>query len=146
METEFNKLDLIDSLSERHHQLRRIIEELWNDNSNIQLSNSEWFIMARIYKRQPTIAHVSKSVDISRQATHKLIKKLEAKGLVEINDVEDNKKVKSIRLTTLGEECYEKNEQLKKTVQKKISDKIGTEKINMLKELLQMDWGLDNLD
>lgn len=142
MEKEFSNLDLIDSLSERHHQIRKVIEDLWNNNSDIPLSNSEWFIMARIYKKQPTIAHVSKSVDITRQATHKLIKKLEAKGLVEINNVENNKKVKSIRLTTLGEECYEKNEQLKKTIQEKISYHIGTEKLNMLKELLQMDWGL----
>ena len=80
MDFELKNMDLIDMVSERHLQLRKITEKRWNDSSDIYLSNSEWFIMARIYKKQPTIAYVSKNVDISRQATHKFIKSLEAKG------------------------------------------------------------------
>lgn len=129
-------------LSERHLQLRKITEKLWNDSSDIYLSNSEWFIMARIYKKQPTIAYVSKLVDISRQATHKFIKSLEAKGLVEIKNVENNKKDKYIRLTKLGEECYEKNESLKANLEKEIADKIGPEQLKLLKDFLKLDWGL----
>ena len=120
MNREFQHLDLIDLLSERHYLVRNITEKLWNDSSDIYISNSEWFIMARIYKKHPTIAYVTKHVDISRQATHKFIKSLEGKGLVEIHNVENNKKEKSIRLTALGEECYEKNEALKVTVRKKL--------------------------
>ncbi len=52
---EFQSLDLVDLLSERHLLLRSITEKLWNDSSDITLSNSEWFIIARIYKKQPTI-------------------------------------------------------------------------------------------
>ena len=77
MDYELQSLDLIDLISERHIQLRSITEKLWNDNSDIPISNSEWFILARIYKKQPTISYVSKHVDISRQATHKFIKNLE---------------------------------------------------------------------
>ncbi|SES31281.1 MarR family winged helix-turn-helix transcriptional regulator [Psychrobacillus sp. OK032] len=142
MDLELNNLDLIDILSERHLQLRKITEKLWNDSSDIYLSNSEWFIMARIYKKQPTIAFVSKNLDISRQATHKFIKILEAKGIVEINNVEYNKKDKCIRLTELGEECYEKNESLKANLEKEIADKIGPEQLKILKDFLKLDWGL----
>ena len=142
MDFELKNMDLIDMLSERHLQLRKITEKLWNDSSDIYLSNSEWFIMARIYKKQPTIAYVSKNVDISRQATHKFIKSLEAKGLVEINNVENNKKDKCIRLTKLGEECYEKNESLKVNLEKEIADKIGPEQLKLLKDFLKLDWGL----
>ncbi|MFC2948883.1 MarR family winged helix-turn-helix transcriptional regulator [Virgibacillus sediminis] len=142
MDSHLKNLDLIDALSERHHQLRQITEKLWNDSSDIHLSNSEWFIMARIYKKQPTIAHVAKHVDISRQATHKFIKKLEAKGLVEISNVKNNKKDKCIRLTELGEECYEKNEGLKANLEKEIGNKIGHEQLRLLKEILQLDWDL----
>lgn len=142
LDLELNNLDLIDILSERHLQLRKITEKLWNDSSDIYLSNSEWFIMARIYKKQPTIAFVSKNLDISRQATHKFIKILEAKGIVEINNVEYNKKDKCIRLTELGEECYEKNESLKANLEKEIADKIGPEQLKILKDFLKLDWGL----
>ena len=124
MNREFEHLDLVDLLSERHYLVRNITEKLWNDSSDIYISNSEWFIMARIYKKHPTIAYVTKHVDISRQATHKFIKSLEGKGLVEIHNVENNKKEKSIRLTALGEECYEKSEALKVTVEKKLQTRL----------------------
>lgn len=142
LDLELKNLDLINILSERHLQLRKITEKRWNDSSDIYLSNSEWFIMARIYKKHSTIAYVSKHVDISRQATHKFIKSLEAKGLVEINNVENNKKDKRIRLTKLGEECYEKNESLKASLEKEIAAKIDPAQLRLLKDFLKSDWGL----
>lgn len=142
MDRKLQGLDFIDSVSERHQQLRKLTEQLWNDSSKIYLSNSEWFIMARIYKRNPTIAYVSKNVDISRQATHKFIKQLENKGLLEISDAEHNKKDKCLQLTTLGEACYEKNEALKAGLEEHIAHKIGSENLIVLKDILKMDWGL----
>ena len=143
MDSILQSLDLIDLISERHVQLRNITGKMWNDNSHIYISNSEWFILARIYeKKQPTIAYVSKHVDISRQATHKFIKQLEAKGLVEIKNVENNKKEKCIQLTSLGEECYEKNESLKATLEEKIAAEIGAEQLSFLKEILKANWGI----
>lgn len=142
LDDKLKDLDLIDVLSERHLQLRKVIEQLWNTNSDMNLSNSEWFMMARIYQKQPTIAYVSRNVDISRQATHKLIKKLEEKGLVEVSNVRDNKKDKYIRLTDLGEACYEKNEALKADQERKIADNIGHEKFRILNNILKSDWGL----
>ncbi len=142
LNSELHNLDLIDLLSEHHILLRRISEKLWNDSSDINISNSEWFIIARIYQKQPTISYVSKQVDISRQATHKLIKSLESKGLVVVKNVENNKKDKCIKLTALGEECYEKNESLKATIEKKIANHIGAEQLILLKDILKADWGL----
>lgn len=142
MDSILQRLHLLDLLSERHGQLRNIAESLWNETSDITISHSEWYIMSRIYKKQPTIADVSKNVDITRQATHKFIKKLKEKGLVNVMDVENNKKVKSIELTPLGEECYEKNEALKAKIEKEIAEKIGDEQVFLLKEILKMDWGM----
>ncbi|WP_425339545.1 MarR family winged helix-turn-helix transcriptional regulator [Lentibacillus salicampi] len=142
LDDKLKDLDLIDVLSERHLQLRKVIEQLWNTNSDMNLSNSEWFMMARIYQKQPTIAYVSRNVDISRQATHKLIKKLEEKGLVEVSNVRDNKKDKYIRLTDLGEACYEKNEALKADQERKIADNIGHEQFQLLNDILKADWGM----
>ncbi|KKI92891.1 MarR family transcriptional regulator [Bacillus sp. SA1-12] len=143
---ELQNLDLIDLLGERHLLLRSISEKAWNDQSDIYISNSEWFIMAKIYKKQPTISYVTKHVDISRQAVHKFIKRLEAKGLVEVKNVEYNKKHKCISLTDLGNECYEKNEALKEKLEKKIAEKIGTDQLTVFKEILKSDWGLQDLE
>ena len=138
--SELRKLDLIDLLSERHSLVRKISEKAWNDQSEIYISNSEWYIMARIYKKQPTISYVTKNVEISRQAIHKFIQKLSEKGLVEIKGVENNKKEKCIQLTALGEACYEKNEALKAQLENKIAEKIGTEQVTILKDILKLDW------
>ncbi|WP_409274536.1 MarR family winged helix-turn-helix transcriptional regulator [Neobacillus sp. SCS-31] len=138
--SELENLDLIDLISERHSLLRSILGKAWNDNSEIYISNSEWYIMARIYKKQPTISYVTKNVEISRQAIHKFIKNLSAKGLVEIRNAENNRKEKCIQLTPLGEECYEKIVALKAQLVNKIAENIGAEKVEELKNLLKLDW------
>ncbi len=142
MDQKLDSLDLLDTLSERHNQLRYLAEKLWNETSDFSISNSEWYIMSRIYKKQTTIAYVSKNVDISRQATHKFIKNLRAKGLVNVMDVENNKKEKRIELTPFGDDCYEKNEALKMKIEKQLAQKIGDEQVEILKNVLKMDWGM----
>ena len=98
--------------------------------------------MARIYGIRPTLAQVSKSVDISRQATHKLVRGLESRGLVIIEDSTENNKDKCIRMTPLGEECYEKNLALKAELIDRIADHIGSDKVSLLKDILMTDWGI----
>lgn len=142
MYSELQDLDLIDLISERHGILRKISEKSWNDSSDIYISTSEWYIMSRIYKNHPTISYVSKHVDISRQATHKFIKSLESKGLIEITNSKNNNKDKCLQLTALGVECYEKNMYLKTALEQKIAEKIGVEQLTILKDILKSDWGL----
>ena len=142
MNFDIKDLDLFDLISERHLMIRKVTEELWNSSNDIYISNSEWFIIARIYKKNPTISSINKQVNITRQATHKFIRSLESKGLVEVNQVAHNKKEKCIRLTTLGEACYEKNESLKAGLEKKIADQIDREKLDVFKEILKLDWGI----
>lgn len=142
MEYELQNLGLIDLISERHVHLRGLIQKLWNDTYDIHISNSEWYIIARIYKKQPTISYVSKHVDISRQATHKFIRSLEIKGLLQISNLENNKKDKCVQLTELGEKCYERNQALKANIEKKIIDKIGPEKFMILQDILKLEWDI----
>lgn len=142
----FQEMDLIDLLSERHIQIRRMIETRWNEQSDIYISNTEWFIMARIYKKQPTISYVTRHVDISRQATHKFIKSMEQKGLVKISSHENNRKEKCVQLTNLGEKCYQQNVAYKEELEQRIMNQIGDEKYKLLKDILRSDWSLDVLD
>ncbi|WP_409228629.1 MarR family winged helix-turn-helix transcriptional regulator [Gudongella sp. SC589] len=142
MNSELKTLDLIDLISERHLQLRSIAEGEWNEESDIHISNSEWFIMARIYKKNPSVSQVTRRVDISRQAVHKFAKGLQAKGLVEITDSRHNKRDKCLMLTQLGKECYEKNLLLKKDLEMKIAEEIGLDTLNTLKRILVSNWGI----
>ncbi|HAK44206.1 MAG TPA: MarR family transcriptional regulator [Clostridium sp.] len=142
MDSELQSLDLIDLISERHILLRRICQDSWNDNNDTYISNSEWYIMARIYKKKPTLSYVTKHVDISRQATHKFVKNLESKGLIEITNSTNNNKDKCLQLTPLGEECYEINLSQKAALEQKVAEEIGADKIKILKDILKLDWGV----
>lgn len=143
LNSKLSDLDLIDLISERHIQLRAICEELWNHNSNIYISNSEWFIIAKTYKNKPKISYIAKQVNVSRQAAHKLVKNLSSKGLVQIYSIENNNRDKYIALTPLGDECYEKNLFIKASLEKKIIASIGLKQFTLIKELLCLDWELE---
>lgn len=138
-----HNLDIFDLLSERHSRVRKTIENRWNEQSNIQLSNSEWLILNRLYQQpEQSIADVCKNVDITRQATHKLIKKLEDRGLVVTNQMKNNKRSKRVNLTKLGVDSYENKRALKMKLEKQIKEEIGEMELNQLKAFLASDWGL----
>lgn len=146
MKDELQNLDVIDLLSKRHDLLRRLAEDKWNRNNNIYISNSEWHILGRIYRTQPTISEVAKGVDFSRQATHKFIKSLETKGLVEVCNVEHSKKHKAIRMTEFGEACYEKNALYKAEIEQQLLNTIGEEQVAKLKNILKLNWCIEQLE
>ncbi|MET3574531.1 MarR family winged helix-turn-helix transcriptional regulator [Bhargavaea ullalensis] len=134
---------LIDLLGERYAQLRRAAEERWEERSDMEISSSEWFIIGRIGQQQPTITEVARQAGITRQAAHKLIKKLLEKELVEVSADEGNKKAKRVRLTGFGMACLEQNERLKAELERELEEVLGTGRLEELKVILAKDWGMD---
>ncbi|MFJ8459004.1 MarR family transcriptional regulator [Lysinibacillus xylanilyticus] len=137
--------DVIDLLSERHELLRRLVEEKWNKHHNIYISNSEWRILGRVYKKELMISEVAKDVDFSRQATHKFIKSLEVKGLVKVTNVEHSKKHKAIQMTEMGQDCFEKNEYYKAVIVQQLINTIGEDQVTKLKKILKLNWNMEHL-
>lgn len=146
MKDELQNRDVIDLLSERHELLRRLAEEKWNEQNDIYISNSEWYILGIIYKKQLTISDVAKNVKFSRQATHKIIKSLEVKGLVTVMSVEHSKKHKAIRMTKFGEDCFEKNQLCKAEIEKQLVNTIGEDQVSRLKNILNLNWDMKQLE
>ncbi|MEK4426748.1 MarR family winged helix-turn-helix transcriptional regulator [Solibacillus sp. FSL K6-1523] len=138
--------DIIDLLSERYEILRRLAEEKWNNNNDIYISNSEWRIMSKIYNKQLTISDVAKDVDFSRQATHKFVKSLEAKELVEVSSAEHSKKHKVINITEFGKTCYEKNAHYKEEIEQQLINTLGEIEVTKLKSILTLDWDIEHLN
>lgn len=142
MEYPLDTLGIVNLISERQVVLQQMANHTWEEYSDIKISNSEWYIMARIYGQKTTISMVTKNVTITRQATHKNIKSLEAKGLVEISNAEHNKRDKCIQLTKLGEQCFKKYEEIKDQIEKKVAQNIGAERLSLLKDILKLNWGI----
>lgn len=135
------KRTLFDLIHERNVQFRRQFEKVWTD-FDMPISYSEWSIMDKIRGKQPTISEVSKQAYITRQATHKFVKSLEAKGLVEVLTSANGRKTKTLRLTPQGERYYELNETIKQQYERQVAEQIGQDRLDQLKELLGLDWGI----
>ncbi|WP_245989454.1 MarR family winged helix-turn-helix transcriptional regulator [Ureibacillus thermophilus] len=131
---------LVDLLQEKSSLLSKTKSEKWQAISDMPITNSEFSILERVYKNKPLISHVAKRLPFTRQATHKFIKQLEEKELVETKKA--NLRDKSIELTPLGERCYEKHLALKKELEKMIAEEIGEMNVKRLKEILKMEWGI----
>lgn len=137
---DYKLLDLIDLISERHVYIRTHIEKLWNEKYEIKMNNTEWHVIAKLYSGSDTIADITRKVHVSRQATHKLIKNLEQKQLIEIYDDQKNKKIKKVRLTPFGAQCYEQYMKMKEQMEVSIEQSIGPMLYEQLKKGLSMDW------
>ena len=137
---EYKHLDLIDLISERHIYIRTYIEKIWNEKYDIKMNNTEWHVIAKLYSGMDTIADITRKVHVSRQATHKLIKNLEQKQLIEIFDDQKNKKIKKVRLTQFGVQCYEQYLKIKEQMEASIEQSIGTELFDQLRRGLSMEW------
>mgnify|MGYP001954025155 CR=1 FL=1 len=131
---------LVDLLQEKSSLIAKTKGEKWQAISQIPITNSEFSILERVYKNKPLISHVAKQLPFTRQATHKFIKQLEEKELVETKKA--NLRDKAIELTSLGEACYEKHLALKKELEKMIAEEIGEMNVKRLKEILKMEWGI----
>ena len=137
---DYKLLDFIDLISERHVYIRSHIEKLWNEKYEIKINNTEWHVIAKLYSGMDTIADITRQVHVSRQATHKLIKNLEQKQLIEIYDDQFNKKIKKVRLTKFGIQCYEQYLAIKKQVEALIEQSIGSTLYQQVKKGLSMNW------
>lgn len=134
------ELDLIDLINSRHLLLNEVRNELWESISDIPVSNSEFYIMSKVYLKKPTISAIAKQVHFTRQATHKFIRKLEEKGLVKVHPA--NLRDKCVELTELGLNYFEKYIALKKEIENRICEQIGVANVKKLKEVLKMEWCL----
>lgn len=137
-----NSLGLVNLIIEKNDYVRHMIESMWEEQSDIKISQTEWYIIHKIYGQKPTISDVSKNVTITRQATHKNIKSLQAKGLVEISNSEHSKRDKCISLTQLGVQCCDKHTELKSNLENKIAQVIGEERLIILKDILKLNWDI----
>ena len=81
---------------------------------------------------------VARCANVSRQAMFKCAKKLEEKGYLTFISQEGHHKY--TQLTSKGVAYCERSRQLKMEIEQEISQKIGEESVELLKQLLMIDW------
>lgn len=134
--------NLMEILHERYLVMQTALETAWKVQSDLIISQTEWKIIGRIDQGVLPVAHITKNLHITRQATHKLIKNLSSKGLVELYQMENNKKERCIALTSLGRECYNIYKSIHAEIEQQIALNLGTKQIEDLNSIMQSDWGI----
>nr|WP_319401356.1 MarR family transcriptional regulator [uncultured Carboxylicivirga sp.] len=140
MPFDFSKLTLVDLISEKHAQLRRKVEEIWKNQSDIDLSHNEWYLLSKIEQQSITISQAASIIGMSRQAMQKTVKKLELRGFIISKFQEGNKRDKYLQLTKLGDECCQKNTEIKNELELDLRQKLGEKEVDRLKQLFIEDW------
>ncbi|GGG10885.1 hypothetical protein GCM10010912_64130 [Paenibacillus albidus] len=131
------ELNLIDLLSEKHLFLRQKVTEL----SPGQINKTESHILAVLEAHKMlSISEISRIINISRQGTHKSIQGLLSRGYIEGVDVANNQRDKHLVLTPKGIECNRKMLIVKRQLEQQIADKLGPERVELIKALLKEDW------
>ncbi|WP_294344686.1 MarR family transcriptional regulator [uncultured Clostridium sp.] len=132
-----NKLNIIDLISENHIKLRRLAEDRWTKTGEEEISHTEGFLLAKINMGKISISEAARQANISRQAMFKCAKKLELRGYLKFNT--DDKNNKYACLTDKGSNYCIKSEHIKRTIEDEISNKIGKENLDILKEILNQN-------
>lgn len=87
------------------------------------------------------VSDLARELDISRQATHKLLDSLEEDGLIERRTDERDHRAHLVRLTDRGLEVARHAGSILRDLETELIDRIGTRHVEALRQALARDWG-----
>lgn len=129
--------DLIELLYRQHKQLRALAETMWNDNNELHLTASEWYVLKSISEGKVTAPELVKQLEISKQGVHKFLTSLQEKGLIATALIKESKVQKLAHLTDEGKEIIKKSKELDGEISNRVRASIGNEQYEQLITLLQ---------
>lgn len=140
MNSNFQNLNIIDLISEKHAKLRRMVIETWVERGEERVSDTESYMIALIEKNELTVAQIGKIIGISRQGAHKCAKGLIERGYIIIENQDVNSRNKILSLTEKGLRFCKETLILKEEFETNIINSIGEDKLKILKECLSESW------
>ncbi|MDA3733557.1 helix-turn-helix domain-containing protein [Niameybacter massiliensis] len=140
MQSYFENLNIIDLISEKHAQLRKMVRDTWVEQGNHYLTDTESYILALVERSPMTVAQLARIIDISRQGAHKCVQGLISKGYIKSEILEGNCKNKVLTLTQKGILFRQETLTIKEKFEQDIKTSIGEEHFNLVKQTLQKTW------
>ena len=135
--------DLISIIAEKQRMIRRTCQNMWEQVHDLYISETEWSVLRLAIENTVTISEAAKCLGITRQASHKVVRSMEEKGLVSIHESEVDKNRKYIIPSETGRMYAKEQGKMKQSLVEKIEQTMGSENARCMKELLSMDWGLE---
>ena len=136
----FQGLNIIDLISEKHAKLRKMVIEAWVESGEERVSDTESYMLALIEKNELTVAQIGRIIGISRQGAHKCSKGLIERGYIIIENQNVNSRDKILFLTEKGLRFCREILILKEKFETDIINAIGEDKFQILKQCLSENW------
>lgn len=136
----FQGLNIIDLISEKHAKLRKMVIEAWVESGEERVSDTESYMLALIEKNELTVAQIGRIIGISRQGVHKCAKGLIERGYIIIENQNVNSRDKILFLTEKGLRFCRETLILKEKFETDIINAIGEDKFQILKQCLSENW------
>lgn len=133
----FFMIDFIDLLYRQHKQLRQVAEVMWNENNDVHLTSSEWYVLKNIAAGSVTVPELVQLLDISKQGVHKFILSLQEKGLITTELKKGSKVQKICYLTQKGKEIIENSKTMELEIEQMVRGTIGDQEYELLLEMLK---------
>ncbi|MBS6508547.1 MAG: MarR family transcriptional regulator [Paraclostridium bifermentans] len=140
MNSNFQSLNIIDLISEKHAKLRKMVIETWVEMGEERITDTESYMLALIEKDKLTVAQIGRIIGISRQGAHKCAKGLIEREYIMIENKDINSRDKVLCLTEKGLTFCKETLILKEKFQNEIINSIGEEKFKILKDCLIQNW------
>lgn len=140
MNSDFQSLNIIDLISEKHAKLRRLVIETWIKMGEERVSDTESYMLALIEKNELTVAQTARIIGISRQGAHKSAKSLAERGYIIIENQDTNSRDKLLYLTEKGMRFCKETLILKEKFEDEIINSIGEDNFKILKDCLSKEW------
>ena len=120
----FQGLNIIDLISEKHAKLRKMVIEAWVESGEERVSDTESYMLALIEKNELTVAQIGRIIGISRQGAHKCAKSLIERGYLTMEN--RNYRGKELLLTDKGIRFCRETLILKEKFEEEIKNNINS--------------------
>ncbi len=87
-----------------------------------------------------TLSELALQLSVSRQAVQKTVSVLVERQWVKLIPSPENAAAKVIIVTENGQLVRQQQQQVMREIEAKLARKLGTEKLNLLRQLLQEEW------
>lgn len=130
-------IDFIELLYRQHKHLRHISEVMWNENQDVHLTSSEWYVLKNIHAGSVTVSELVQQLDISKQGVHKFLLSLQEKGLITTELKKGSKVQKVSYLTEKGQDILESSKEMEYEIEQMVRGTIGDQEYELLLEMLK---------
>jgi DNA-binding MarR family transcriptional regulator len=114
------------------------LRELRKDTRYSGVRNSDVKVFMSAFRASGTIAEIARALDVSRQAVHASVKRLQAIKVVELQPVPNNSRDKLVVMTERGRHAQQTAWDQINTIEKEMAAVIGTKALQQMRQSLSL--------